>query len=212
MVEVFLATMNLITGGKMIKIICRYKWIIFLSIIVLLSGCLQQGSVQGKELSNEQDQQSSAQTQSVKTITIERISDEMDMLNSRGWGELSGDLGRTKTTTLLWYHIKKNYNIETKIVFGNPNKLDSSIAILASIGGESTLPKITIKGDDYYIINPSIPGIINEFKFGSMYDNPRSANNYLQGYFGLKQPDHDLIEQWMRGSGVIVTYSDFTTD
>ncbi|MDO8724836.1 MAG: hypothetical protein Q7J35_02055 [Candidatus Methanoperedens sp.] len=197
----------------MIKNICRYKkWIVVLSIIVLLSGCLQQGSVQGKELSNEKDIFTPAQTQSVKTITIERISDEMDMLNSKGWGELSGELGRTKTTTLLWYHIKKNYNLETKIVFGNPNKLDSSIAILASIGGESTLPKINIKGDEYYIINPSTPGIIPEFKFGSVYDDPRSANNYLQGYFGLKKPDHDLIEQWMAKSGVTVTYSDFTTD
>jgi len=197
----------------MIKNICRHKkWIVFLSIIVLMSGCLQQGSVQGTELSNEQDLHSSLQTQSGKTITIERISDEMNMLNSNGWGELSGQLGRTKTATLLWYHIKKNYNLETKIVFGNPNKLDSSIAILASIGGESTLPKINIKGDDYYIINPSTPGIIPEFKFGSVYDDPRSANNYLQGYFGLKKSDHDLIEQWMAKSGVTVTYSDFTTD
>src|SRR3989337_3407346 len=101
MVDVFLATMNLYTGAKMIKIICRYKWIIFLSILVLMSGCLQQGSVQGKELSNEQDLHSPLQTQSVKTIIIERISDEMDMLNSEGWGELSGELGRTKTTTML---------------------------------------------------------------------------------------------------------------
>ena len=197
----------------MIKNICRYKkWIVVLGIIVLLSGCLQQGSVQGKELSNEQDLHSSVQTQSVKTIIIERISDEMDMLNSEGWGELSGELGRTKTTTMLWYHIKKNYNIETNIVFGNPNKLDSSIAILVSKGGESPLPKINIKGEDYYIINPSTPGIITEFKFGSVYDNPRGADNFLQGYFALKKPDHDLIEQWMANSGVTVTYSDFTTN
>ena len=196
----------------MIKNICRYKWIIFLSIIVLMSGCLEQRSVQGKELSNEQDLHSPVQTQSVKTITIERISDELDMLNSNGWGELSGQLGRTKTTTLLWYHIKKNYNIETNIVFGNPNKLESSIAILVSIGGESPLPKINIKGEDYYIINPSTPGIITEFKFGSVYDNPRGADNFLQGYFALKKPDHDLIEQWMQKSGVTVTYSDFTTN
>ena len=197
----------------MIKNICRYKkWIVVLSIIVLLSGCLQQGSVQGKELSNEQDQHSPVQTQSVKTITIERISDELDMLNSNGWGELSGQLGRTKTTTLLWYHIKKNYNIETNIVFGNPNKLESSIAILVSIGGESTLPKISIKGEEYYVINPSTPGILTEFKTGSVYDNPRGADNFLQGYFALKKPDHDLIEQWMQKSGVTVTYSDFTTN
>ena len=81
------------------------------------------------------------QTDSVKTITIERISDEMDMLRSKGWGELSGQLGRAKTTTLIWYHIKKNYNIDTKIVFGNPNKLDSSIAILVSKGGREYTAK-----------------------------------------------------------------------
>ncbi len=187
------------------------KWIVFLSIIVLLSGCLEQRSVPETNPSTERYLNTLVQADSFKTIAIERISDEMDMLRSKGWGELSGQLGRTKTTMLLWYHIKKNYNIDTKIVFGNPNKLDSCIAILASKGGESTLPKVSIKGDEYYVINPSTPGIINEFKYGYVFDDPRGADNFLGGSFFLKKSDHDRIEQWMGKSGVTVSYTDFTT-
>lgn len=194
----------------MIKRIFSYKkLIVILSIIVLLSGCLEQSS--GTETKTSTEQDLNIQTDSVKTTTIERISDEMDMLGSKGWGELSGQLGRSKTTTMLWYHIKKNYNIDSKIVFGNPNKIDSSIAILVSNGGESTLPKISIKGAEYYIINPSTPGIINEFKYGYVFDDPRGADKFLQGSFALRKLDHDIIEQWMRGSGVTVSYTDFTT-
>jgi hypothetical protein len=91
----------------MIKNLCWYKkWIVFLCIIVLLSGCLEQRSVTETEPSTEQDLHTPVETQSVKTIPIEHISDEMDMLRSKGWGELSGQLGRSKTTTMLWYHIK----------------------------------------------------------------------------------------------------------
>lgn len=197
----------------MIKKIYSYKkWIVILSIIVLLSGCLEQSLGKETKSPTEQDLNILGKTDSVKTITIERISNEMDMLRSKGWGGLSGQLGRSKTTTMLWYHIKKNYNIDSKIVFGNPNKIDSSIAILVSNGGESTLPKISIKGDEYYIINPSTPGIINEFKYGYVFDDPRGADNFLQGSFALRKSDHDIIEQWMRGSGVTVLYTDFTTN
>jgi hypothetical protein len=169
---IFIKTFNMIFYAK--------KWIVILILIILLSGCLEQKSTPETDSSREQDMHKQAQKEAVKTITIERISDEMDMLRSKGWGELSGQLGRAKTTTLLWYHIKKNYNIDTKIVFGNPNKLDSSIAILLSKGGESTLPKISIKGDEYYVINPNTPGIINEFKYGYVFDDPRGADNFIE--------------------------------
>jgi hypothetical protein len=185
------------------------KWIVILSIIILISGCLEQKSLLETTSSPEQDIQKVVQTPTVKTIAIERISDEMDMLNSKGWSQLSGELGRTKTTTLLWYHIKSNYNIDTRIVFGSPNKLDSCIAILASKGGESSLPKIVIKGDEYYIINPSTPGIINEFNYGLLFFDPRGADNFLVGSFSLRLQDNEIIEQWMAQNGVTVSYTDF---
>ena len=185
------------------------KWIVILSIIILISGCLEQKSLQEKTSSPEQDIQKVVQTATVKTITIERISDEMNMLNLKGWSKLSGELGRTKTTTLLWYHIKSNYNIDTRIVFGSPNKLDTCIAILASLGGESSLPKIVIKGDEYYIINPITPGIINEFNYGYVFNDPRGADNYLGGSFSLAKQDNEKIEQWITQSGITVTYTDF---
>jgi hypothetical protein len=192
----------------MINNIYRHKkCIVFLSIIVLLSGCLEQKSVPETESLSEQVLHTPVQT-SVKTIPIERISDELDMLRSKGWGELSGQLGRTKTTTLLWYHIKSNYNIDTRIVFGSPNKLDSSIAILASKGGESSLPKVIIKGDEYYVINPSTPGIISEFNYGYLFNDPRGADNYLGGSFSLGKQDNERIEQWMIQNGVKVSYTD----
>jgi hypothetical protein len=151
------------------------------------------------------------QTPTIKTIAIEHISDEMDMLNSKDWSKLSGELGRTKTTTLLWYHIKSNYNIDTRIVFGNPNKLDSCIAILASKGGVSSLPKVIIKGDEYYVINPSTPGIINEFNYGLLFYDPRGADNFLGGSFTLGKQDNERIEHWMAQSGVKVSYTDLKT-
>jgi hypothetical protein len=185
------------------------KYIVILSIIILLSGCLEQKSLSGATPSPEQDMQKEVQTPTVKTIAIERISDEMDMLNLEGWSKLSGELGRTKTTTLLWYHIKSNYNVDTRIVFGSPNKLDTCIAILASLGGESSLPKIIIKGDEYYIIDPNTPGIINEFNYGYVFNDPRGADNYLGGSFSLGIQDNEKIEQWMEQSGVTVSYTDF---
>jgi len=55
--------------GEMIKNICRYKkWIVFLIIIVLLSGCLEQRSVPETKPSTEQDLNTLVQTDSVKTI------------------------------------------------------------------------------------------------------------------------------------------------
>lgn len=190
------------------KIFYNKKSILLLIIIILLSGCLEQKSFPETAPSPDQGLQEQVQTASVKTIAIERISDEMDMLNSNGWPELSGELGRTKTTTLLWYHIKSNYNIDTRIVFGNPNKLETCIAILASKGGESSLPKVIIKGDEYYIINPSTPGIINEFNYGYLFNDPRGADNYLGGSFSLGKQDNEKIEQWMAKSGVTVSYTD----
>jgi len=185
------------------------KWIVILSMIILISGCLEQKSLTETTSSPKQDIQKVVQTPTVKTIAIERISDEMDVLNSKDWSKLSGELGRTKTTTLLWYHIKSNYNIDTRIVFGNPNKLDSCIAILASLGGESSLPKIVIKGDEYYVINPVTPGIINEFNYGLLFFDPRGADNFLGGSFSLRLQDNEIIEQWMKQSGVTVLYTDF---
>ena len=184
------------------------KWILILSIIILLSGCLEQKSLPETVSSPDQGLQEQVQTTTVKTIAIERISDEMDKLNSNGWSTLSSELGRTKSTTILWYHIKSNFNIDTRIVFGNPNKLDSCIAILASKGGESSLPKVIIKGDEYYVINPSTPGIINEFNYGYLFNDPRGADNYLGGSFSLGKQDNEKIEQWMAQSGVTVSYTD----
>jgi hypothetical protein len=187
------------------------KWIVIVSIFILLSGCLEQKSLPETTPSPEQDIQKVVQTPTIKTIAIEHISDEMDMLNSKDWSKLSGELGRTKTTTLLWYHIKSNYNIDTRIVFGNPNKLDSCIAILASKGGVSSLPKVIIKGDEYYVINPSTPGIINEFNYGLLFYDPRGADNFLGGSFTLGKQDNERIEHWMAQSGVKVSYTDLKT-
>src|SRR5665811_1085366 len=90
-------------GGKMINIIRHKKCIVFLTMIVLLSGCLEQKTVPETRSVSEQVLRTPIQTESVKTIPIERISNELDMLRSKGWGELSGQLGRTKTTTCLLY-------------------------------------------------------------------------------------------------------------
>jgi len=95
------------------------------------------------------------------------------------------------------------------MVFGNPNKLNSAIAIMVSKGGESDFPKIRIKGEEYYIIDPKTPAIVGEFKYGDMFDDPGGSNNFLASNFRLQQKDLDKIKQWVRESGVTIRYSDF---
>jgi hypothetical protein len=184
--------------------------ILVVSLFVLIIGCLQQKPV-------DAEQKNMIQTPSVtpsKTdtfysdIPIERIAHDMATLKEKGWEGISSKLGRTKTTTLLWYHIKKSHNIDTKMVFGNPEKLNTVIAIMESKGGESTFPKIMIKGDKYYIIDPMTPEIIDKFSSGYVFDDPSS--NYISfGDFRLNKEDNEFIINWIDETGVDLTYTDF---
>lgn len=183
--------------------------ILVVSLFVLINGCLQQKPV-------DAEQKNPIQTPSVtppKTdtfysdIPIERIAHNMATLKENGWDRISSELGRTKTTTLLWYHIKKSHNIDTKMVFGNPIKLKTAIAILESKGGESAFPKVTIKGDNYYIIDPMTPEIIGEFSYGLVFDDP--ATNYIAvNEFRLDTNDNEFILNWIDETGVDLTYTD----
>ncbi len=113
------------------------------------------------------------------------------MLKSKGWNNLAAQLGRPKTATLLWYHLRASYAVDAKVVFGNPNKLDAAVAIPMS---ESTsLSRVSVKGADYYIIDPMIPEIVTEFKYGDMFDDPGGGNNYLASHFRLDKADMDKI-------------------
>ncbi len=193
----------------------KYSKTIILSILVVGLFVISNGCLQEKPVDIEQ--KNPTQTPSVtpsKTdtyysdIPIEQIAHNMATLKEKGWDRISSHLGRTKTTTLLWYHIKKSRNIDTKMVFGNPNKLNTAIAILVSKGGESTFPKINIKGDNYYIIDPMTPEIIGQFSPGYVFDDPSS--NYISfGDFRLDKTDNDFILQWIDETGVDMTYTDF---
>jgi len=136
---------------------------------------------------------------------IEGVSDELERLRSNGWSDLAYELGRSKTTTVLWYHLRTSCAVDPKVVFGSPRKLDSAVAIQAD--ASNTFPTITIKGVDYYVIDPTVPEIVTEFKYGDIFDDP--GNNYLRGHFRLDQEDLDQIEEWMTKTGVRVEYTDF---
>jgi hypothetical protein len=184
--------------------------ILVVSLFVLIIGCLQQKPVDAEQ--NNTIQTPSVTPSKIDTfysdIPIERIAHDMATLKEKGWDGISSHLGRTKTTTLLWYHIKKAHNIDTKMVFGNPNKLNTAIAIMESKGGESTFPKVTIKGDNYYIIDPMTPGIMDNFSYGLVFDDP--ASNYIAvSEFRLDKKDNEFITHWINDTGVDLTYTDF---
>ncbi|MDD5617314.1 MAG: hypothetical protein PHH85_14045 [Candidatus Methanoperedens sp.] len=191
---------------KQKQLIFKGAMVVFLLMIVSMAGCLQEKPV------SEQDQVSTSpkitETMLPKT-TMDKVSNELKMLKSKGWSTLATDLGRPRTTTLLWYHLKKLIGFEPKVVFGNANKLNAAIGIPIKMGGDSSVPKIKIKGVDYYIIDPMIPEIVSEFDYGYVYDDPGSV---MQGFFNnfrLNTDDVALVEMWMSETGVTLSYTDF---
>lgn len=180
---------------------------LILTTIILISGCLLDKSYTGAP--NNQILRTSAQTETVQRTTIEKISKELDMLNSKGWGALAAELKRPRATTLLWYHLKKTFELEPKVVFGNPNKLNTSLAILVKKCGNSTFPRIRIKDVDYYIIDPMTPAIVGEFNYGYMYDDSGSIPRGWFIDFRLNTQDISIVEQWIKETGVNLKYTDF---
>ncbi|VVB89152.1 Uncharacterised protein [uncultured archaeon] len=183
------------------------NFIIIIITVILITGCIQDKSV--TNIKPEQDQQNpTLKETAIPGTEIERISSELDIMRLKGWNNLAGQLGQPKTTSLLWYHLKTSHDLDIKMVFGNPNKLNSALAILVSKSGESALPRTSIKGSDYYIIDPMTPAIIADFKFGDMFDDPGGGNNFLAGNFRLRQEDTNKVEQWVREMGIDLRYSD----
>ena len=180
--------------------------VLFLLMIILMGGCLQEKQVP------EQDQTPTnpkiSETALPKT-TMDKVSNELNMLNSKGWSTLASDLGRPRTTTLLWYHMKKLIGFEPKVVFGNADKLNTAIAIPVKMGGDSTFSKIKIKGVDYYVIDPVMPEIVSAFDYGYIYDDPGSVMPGFFNNFRFNTDDVALIEMWMSETGVSLSYTDF---
>ena len=180
--------------------------VLFLFMIVLMVGCLQEKPVP------EQGQTPTipkiTETALPKT-TMDKVSNELSMLNSKGWSTLASDLGRPRTTTLLWYHLKKLIGFEPKVVFGNSDKLNTALAIPVKMGGDSTYYKIKIKGADYYVIDPMIPGIVSAFDYGYIYDDPGSVMPGFFNNFRFNTDDVTLVEIWMSENGVSLSYTDF---
>ncbi len=185
----------------------KYVIVLFFIMIVSMSGCLQE-----KPASSQQDQTSTvlATTQSaLPETTMDKVSNELSMLNSKGWGKLASDLKRPRTTTLLWYHLKKLIGFEPKVVFGKANKLNTALAIPVKMGGNSTFPIINIKGVDYYIIDPVTPEIVSEFDYGYIFDDPGSVMPGFFNDFRFNTEDVALVEMWMSETGVNLSYTDF---
>ncbi len=190
------------TGGK-----GRYVIIASLTILMIfISGCLQNQKAEGA-IDN------SAILTPINTpipnTVIEKVSNELEMLNSKGWSDLEKQLGRTRSTTLLWYHLKKLVGFEPKVVFGYPDKLKTAIAIPVKMGGETTLPKIKVKGVEYYIIDPITPAIVSQFDYSYIYDDPGSVPPGFFNDFRLNTDDIAILEKWIRDTGVNLSYTDF---
>ncbi len=185
--------------------------ILFFIIVALIAGLLQGTPA----ASPQQEQPMSAASQKNETVpktTMDKVSDELSMLNANGWGKLASDLKRPRTTTLLWYHLKKLIGFEPKVVFGNANKLNTALAIPVKMGGKSSFPIINIKGVDYYIIDPVTPEIVGEFDYGYVFDDPGSVMPGFFNDFRFNTDDVALVEMWMSETGVRLSYTDFPVD
>jgi hypothetical protein len=183
------------------------SFVLFLLMILLMSGCLNE-----KPVSAQQDQTSIVPKTTeivIPRTTMDKVSNELSMLSSKGWSTLASDLGRPRTTTLLWYHMKKLIGFEPKVVFGNANKLNTALAIPVKMGGDSTFSKIKIKGVDYYIIDPTIPEIVSAFDYGYIYDDPGSVMPGFFNNFRFNTDDVAIVELWMSETGVSLSYTDF---
>ncbi len=174
---------------------------------ILTSGCLQDRQV---AVAADDRITPTLTRPPLPNTMIERISNELSLLNSNGWIDLEKRLGRTRSTTLLWYHLKKFAGFEPKVVFGNQDKLKTALAIPVKMGGNATLPVIRIKGVDYYIIDPVIPAIVGEFDYGYVYDDPGSVAPGFFNDFRLNTDDIAIVEQWIRDTGVSLSYTDFS--
>jgi len=192
--------------AKQKQLIFKGIIVLFFLMIVSMAGCLQEKPVP------EQDQVSTTpkitETAPPKT-TMDKVSNELNMLNSKGWSTLATDLGRPRTTTLLWYHLKKLIGFEPKVVFGNADKLHTAVAIPVKMGGDSTFSKIKIKGVDYYVIDPVMPGIVSAFDYGYVYDDPGSVMPGFFNNFRFNTDDVSLVQIWMSETGVSLSYTDF---
>jgi len=192
--------------AKQKQIIFKGTIVLFLLMIVLIAGCLQEKQVPEQEKSSTSSK--ITETTLPKT-TMDKVSNELNMLNSKGWSTLATDLGRPRTTTLLWYHLKKLIGFEPKVVFGNADKLNTALAIPVKMGGDSTFSKIKIKGVDYYVIDPVMLEIVSTFDYGYVYDDPGSVMPGFFNNFRFNTDDVALVEIWMSETGVSLSYTDF---
>ncbi len=166
-----------------------------------MSISLQDDFVTGAQ--SDQIQQTMVQNEVVKENIMVNVSGELNNLSLKGWTKLAEHIGRPRATTLLWYHLKATHDIDAKIVFGSPKELDTAIAVKEPSWGDTPFSTVNIKGVRYYIIDPMMPAIVSDFKYGDMFDEP--GETYLQyNYFRLFPEDIDAVKQWTRKTGVIL--------
>lgn len=192
----------------------KQKQLVIASVIVLIfiMVALMAGLLQEKPASLQQDLQMPVSPQinetAIPKTTMDKVSSELSMLNSNGWGKLAEQLKRPRTTTLLWYHLKKTIGFEPRVVLGKADKLNTALAIPVKMGGDSTFPIINIKDVDYYIIDPVTPEIIGEFDYYYVVSDPGSVPDGYFNAFRLNTDDIAIVEQWMSETGVSLRYTD----
>ncbi len=192
--------------GKTNRLVIDVVFIVVTIImVIIMSIFLQNNFVTGAQ--SDSIQLTPVQKETVKKNNIENISGGLNYLSSKGWTELAEHIGRPRATTLLLYHLRTTYDIDSKIVFGSPKELDTAVAIKESSWGDTPFPTVDIKGVRYYIIDPMAPAIISDFEYGDMFDEP--GETYLQyNYFRLFPEDIDAVKQWTRKTGVDIRYTD----
>ncbi len=194
-----------VTGKKNRFVIDMVFIVVTIIIIMIMSIFLQNGFVAGAQ--SDRVQLTPVQNEIVQKNIMQSVSGELNNLNSKGWTELAEHIGRPRATTLLLSHLKTTYDIDAKIVFGNPKELNTAVAIKEPSRGDTPFPTVKFEGVRYYIIDPMTPAIVSDFKYGDIFDDP--GETYLQyNYFRLFPEDIDAVKQWTRKTGVDIRYTD----
>jgi hypothetical protein len=193
--------------GKTNRLVIDMVFIVVTIIMVMIiSIFLQDNFVTGAQ--SDPIQLTPVQKETVKKNIMENVSDGLNNLNSKGWTELAEHIGRPRATTLLLYYLKTTYDIDAKIVLGSPKELDTAIAIKEPSWGDAPFPTVKIKGVKYYIIDPMMPAIVSDFKYGDMFDDP-GKTSLPYNYFRLFPEDIEAVGQWTKETGVAIRYTEF---
>jgi len=149
-------------------------------------------------------------------LLIDNISLDLENFNKKGWNKIyeTNEFDCSRMTTFMWDHLRKEYKLSSKIIVA-PDREHAWLAIrVKDTGKTDRYLNWTIKGDDYYFIESTVPAVViyeKDVYFGDkwyssneefyttkifMADNPSEANELTGRWsteFRLTKPDIEKL-------------------